>query len=131
MIDLPMMQQESSRTITRNDLMVSSSPSGDHATHICRLIYIHIYIQLFLLSRHNWRFQAESYIWRVFSFSLFFSFSLSINFHYTIAIDDVYLLLSCTIRARTQMCVYSSSSSLRLIFLSFQKTRIVMTLSRR
>lgn len=81
MIDLPMMQQTSSRTITRNDLMVSSSLG------IARTLDTHnTYIRLNFSSRHVitgvWR---QSRIWWSPPPSLSFSFvDLSINFHYTL-----------------------------------------------
>lgn len=132
MIDLPMMQQESSRTITRNDLMVSSS-LGKHATHIRRL-------QLFLSSRHNRRLETGIVYGALLSLSslpLLLTLVPSINFHYTIAGDDIqYLPLSRTTQQR------ATNVRILLLFpfdwffsppplLSFQQARTVTTLSRR
>lgn len=112
MIDLPMMQQqESSRTITRNDLMVSCS--GSRNTHSPRL-------QLFPLSRHNRRPETESYIARSSVFLFFFSSLLFLNKFplYDRRVDDVGIYHSFTLRARTQIDM-SSFPLLFSVFLFF------------
>lgn len=76
-----MMQQKNSRTITRNDLIVSSSLGITRATHTRTFAG-----QLFLSSRHNRCLETELYGGLLL---LSPALRLSINFHYTIVVNDV------------------------------------------